>query len=42
MVGAGSTMVIKHEKSKFGDINKTCVGYKDLMFTHKLDQYLEK
>jgi hypothetical protein len=30
-----------HEKSKFGDIDKACAGDKDLMFTHRLNQYLK-
>ncbi len=37
-VGAGWTRVIKHVKSRFGDVNKACPGDKDFMFTQRLNQ----
>jgi hypothetical protein len=40
-VGVGWTRVIRHEKSKFGDIDKTCARNKNSMFTQRLNQSLE-
>jgi len=37
-VGARWTRVIKCAKSKFGDVDRACVGNKDFIFTQRLNQ----